>query len=319
MKTLTLNLYEKMLRIRKVEEKIAEVYPRQEMRCPVHLSIGQEAVAVGVCTPLQTEDVIYSTHRCHAHYLAKGGSLLRMMAELYGKKNGCCGGKAGSMHLLDASCGMMGTSAVVGSTIPIATGHALAFQRMGKKQIAVAFFGDSAVEQGVFHESLNFAAVHHMPILFVCENNGLSIFTPLSQRQPPIPIFKRASAYGILGVSVDGNDCLKVYQATQKAAEWCRKKKGPILLECVTYRWKEHCGPNDDWDVGYRSKAEGDRWKKKCPIKRIKTFLLKNRYADEKSLAVLEAKIDKEIAETFEATRQSPFPPREEIERGMLL
>ncbi|MDP2932326.1 MAG: thiamine pyrophosphate-dependent dehydrogenase E1 component subunit alpha, partial [Chloroflexota bacterium] len=227
-----LEMYEMMLRIRRVEDKIVEVYPEQEMRCPTHLSIGQEAAAVGVCAALRRDDCVFSTHRCHAHYLAKGGDIRRLFAELYGKKTGCTGGKGGSMHFADESVGMMGTSAIVGASIPLAVGAALAFSMKGNDRVAVAFFGDAGVEQGVFHESLNFAALRRLPVLFACENNQYATQTHIAKRQALDNIYQRGEIYGIPGERVDGNDVLAVYQAAQRAVERGRRGEGPTLLEC---------------------------------------------------------------------------------------
>lgn len=237
-----IGMYENMLRIRRLEEEIAEAYKEQEMRCPTHLSIGQEAAAVGVCAALKTDDVIFSTHRCHAHYLAKGGDPRRLLAELYGKKTGCAGGKGGSMHLIDEAVGMLGSSSIVGASVPLAVGAALAFSMQGSDSVAVAFLGDAGVEQGVFHESLNFAALKKLPVLFVCENNLYATQSPLTNRHAEDNIYKLGEVYGIPGEQLDGNDVLAVYKAAVKAIERCRQGRGPTLLELMTYRWREHVG-----------------------------------------------------------------------------
>src|SRR3989338_9607744 len=184
-----LSLYRKLLLIRQTEEKIAEKYQEREMRCPVHLSIGQEAVAVGVCDNLKKEDIVYSNHRCHAHYLAKGGNLNRMIAEIYGKETGCAKGRGGSMHLIDLAAGFGGATPIVGNSVPIAVGAAFSNKLKGDKNIAVVFLGDGSTEEGVFHESLNFAILKKLPVLFVCENNLFSVYTNLSERQPKRQIY----------------------------------------------------------------------------------------------------------------------------------
>ncbi len=306
--TTLLDMYEMMLRIRKFEDKIVEVYPEQEMRCPTHLSIGQEAAAVGICTALRQDDYIFSTHRCHAHYLAKGGDPTLMIAELYGKKTGCTGGKGGSMHLTDESVGMMGTSAIVGASIPLAVGAALAFTMQGSDRMAVAFFGDAGVEQGVFHESLNFAALRRLPVVFVCENNFYSTQTPIAKRQPLDNIYKRGEIYGIPGERIDGNDVLAVYSAAHQAVQRCRHGEGPTLLECRTYRWREHVGPNYDYDLGYRTKDEVDEWMARCPVEGWRKQLLEAKIATEADLRLVASKIDKEVESAFECAKAAPIP-----------
>ncbi|MBA7642864.1 Acetoin:2,6-dichlorophenolindophenol oxidoreductase subunit alpha [subsurface metagenome] len=303
-----LSMYEMMLRIRRFEEKIADVYPEQEMRCPTHLSIGQEATAVGVCAALQREDRIFSTHRCHAHYMAKGGDPRRMIAELYGKKTGCCGGKGGSMHFTDESVGMMGTSAIVGASIPLAVGAALASIMQGANYLAAAFFGDAGVEQGVFHESLNFAALKRLPVIFVCENNLYATQTPLHKRQVIDNIYQRSAIYGIPGVRLDGNDVLAVYQATRQAIKHCRQGNGPTLLECRTYRWREHVGPNYDYDMGYRTKEEVEEWMAKCPVNSWRNKLLNSGITTEIELDKIARKIDEEVESAFKLAKADPFP-----------
>ena len=308
-----LEIYEMMLRIRRFEEKIGDVYPEQEMRCPTHLSIGQEAAAVGVCAPLRPDDYVFSTHRCHAHYLAKGGDARRMIAELYGKKTGCTGGKGGSMHLIDEAVGMMGTSAVVGSSIPLAVGAALAFSMQGSDRVAVAFFGDAGVEQGVFHESLNFAALKRLPVLFVCENNFYATQSPITNRQPLDTIFEHGEVYGIPGERVDGNDVLASYLAADKAIKRCRQGGGPTLLEYRTYRWREHVGPNFDYDMGYRTREEVETWMAKCPIESWKGQLLRAKVASEDDLEKICSRIDQEIEAVFAQVRADPFPKGDEL------
>jgi len=306
--TTVLAMYEMMLRIRLVEEKIAEVYPEQEMRCPTHLSIGQEAVAAGVCATLRNDDYIFSTHRCHASYVAKGGDLRRMLAELYGKETGCSGGKGGSMHFISEQTGMMGTSAVVGASIPLAVGAALAFNLQGADRVAVAIFGDAGVEQGIFHESLNFAALRSLPVLFVCENNLYATQSPFASRQVADNIYQRGEIYGIPGERIDGNDVLAVYSATRKAVERCRRGQGPTLLECRTYRWREHVGPNYDYDMGYRTKEELDEWMAKCPVERLEKRLLDDKIATDSQLSEIASKAAEEVETALRLAQNDPFP-----------
>jgi len=264
---IALSLYRGMLRIRMVEEKIAQLYSEQEMRCPVHLCIGQEAIAVGVCANLLKEDYVMSNHRSHGHYLAKGGELKAMMAELYGKVTGCSQGKGGSMHLIDMSAGFLGATPIVGSTISIAVGVAMGSLMQGYKRVTVVFFGDAAVEEGVFHESLNFAVLKKLPVVFVCENNLYSVNSPLSVRQPANrEIFQLARGHGIDSYQADGNNALEVYQLAQRTVQRARQNGGPAFIEFKTYRWREHCGPDYDHQLGYRPRSEFEKWKQRCPI-----------------------------------------------------
>ena len=299
-------MYYDMLRIRMIEERIAELYPEQEMRCPVHLSIGQEAIAVGVCKALKQDDYVLSAHRSHAHYLAKGGNLKAMLCELYGKACGCCAGKGGSMHLVDHSIGFYAVP-IVGSTIPIGVGVALGFVMQSKSQVAVPFFGDAATEEGVFYESLNFAALKKLPVLFVCENNFYSVCSPLSVRQPAKRnLIKIVNGHGIEGRRCDGNNVLVVYEATRAAVEKARKGGGPTLLEFTTYRWREHCGPNYDYHLGYRSESEFNKWKARDPIKRIAKKMKEHLIQCE--IEKMVAKIKSEIGDAFTFAKNAPYP-----------
>lgn len=295
MNDLARRLHYQMLRIRMVEEKIAKLYPEQEIRCPMHLYIGQEAIAVGVCANLTKDDYVMSNHRSHGHYLAKGGDLKAMMAELYGKATGCSGGRGGSMHLIDLSVGFLGATPIVGATIPIAVGAALGSVMKGENRVAVAFFGDAAVEEGVFHESLNFAALKKLPVVFVCENNLYSANSPLSVRQPAErTIWQLAQGYGILAWKANGNNVVDVYNLTGLAVNRARGGGGPSLLEFKTYRWLEHCGPNPD---PFRPEEELLLWKKQCPIARMKI-------EDGQVVKEIEAEIEGAVA----FAKESPWP-----------
>ena len=286
-----------------VEEEIAKRYPQQQMRCPVHLSIGQEAAAVGLCTALQPTDWAFSGHRNHAHYLAKGGDLKAMLAEIYGKATGCCGGKGGSMHLTDQAAGFIGATPIVGSTVPIAVGAALTAQREGKGRVVVVFLGDGAMEAGVVHESLNFAALKKLPILFACENNLYSVYSPLEVRQPAQrSISDLAAGHGVKTVQADGNNAQEVYDKACAAVRDLREGAGPVFMELPTYRWLEHCGPGYDNHIGYRSEAEFQDWKKRDPLAIV----------SQGSSALLHpAEIDaihEEIETAFSAAISDPFP-----------
>lgn len=305
---LALDLYRRMVLIRKTEEKIVELYPEQEIRCPTHLSIGQEAAAAGVCGSLRSDDRIFSTHRCHAHYVAKGGDLKLMFAELYGRQTGCARGKGGSMHLVQPDLGIMGASAIVGGTIPMAVGSALAAQMQGLDRVAVAFFGDGAVEEGVFHESLNFAALRKLPVLFACENNFYATHSHQSARQPADNIHERAAGYCMPGVRVDGTDVWAVYEAAHAAVERARSGGGPTLLEIRAYRWKEHVGPNFDYSLGYRTKEELDGWMDRCPIRLFRQRLLDAGLCGERELDQLGSALDREVQEAVQFGKDSAAP-----------
>lgn len=261
-----IELYQKMLRIRRIEEAIADRYSEWEMRCPMHLSIGQEAVAVGVCSALNVNDLVFSGHRAHAHYLAKGGDLNALIAEMYGLSSGCSGGRGGSMHLTDLIAGFQASTPIVGGTVPMAVGAAWSMQHRRKDSISVVFFGDGCFEEGVVHESLNYAALKSLPVIFVCENNRYSVYTPLQHRQPKREIYKVAEAHGVISYSGDGNDIVAVSKISNLAVRDVKTGKGPRFLEFSTHRWREHCGPNDDDVLGYREDGELSSWQARCPL-----------------------------------------------------
>jgi TPP-dependent pyruvate/acetoin dehydrogenase alpha subunit len=300
--------YRSLYLIRRVEEEIARVYPTDKIKSPVHLSIGQEAIAVGVCEALQPQDIAFGTYRSHALFLAKGGDLKGMIAELYGKATGVARGKGGSMHLIDTAAGVMGTSAVVGTTIPQAVGYAYALKLHKKDSVVVSFFGDGAVEEGVFHESMNFASLKKLPIIFICENNFYAIHSHQLARQPMSNICERMQAYGIPAERVDDNDVLKIYALVKKGIDEIRNGGvGPRFFECMAYRWKEHVGPNEDFHAGYRSIEEAKWWYERDQVKLIGGRLEPGVRKD------LEAEIEAEIQEAFAFAEQSPFPADEEL------
>lgn len=259
-------LFYQALRIRLVEERVIELYPLDKIQSPVHLSIGQEAVAVGACEALRPGDLVFGSYRGHAFYLAKGGDLRAMFAELYGKRTGCGAGKAGSMHLAAPEVGFMGSSAVVASSIPHAVGAALAARRRRTEQVIMAVFGDGATEQGVYHESLNFAALHRLPVLFLCENNGLAVHSRLSARQA-YRISAHAAVYGMpVSTCADGYNFEQVHEVVGRAVDEVRRHGAPAFVEVQTYRYREHVGIGEDYAAGYRSRADGDRWKSHDPL-----------------------------------------------------
>ncbi|HDZ76689.1 MAG TPA: thiamine pyrophosphate-dependent dehydrogenase E1 component subunit alpha [Candidatus Omnitrophica bacterium] len=302
-----------MQKIRLFEERIVMLYPEQEIKTPVHLCIGQEAIASSVCYYLKKEDIVFSNHRSHGHCIAKGLELQSIMAELYGKDTGCCSGKGGSMHLVSPERGIFATSAIVGGGIPLATGAALSLKLKKTKNIAVVFFGDGAVEQGVFYESLNFAALKKLPILFVCENNFYATNSPLSARQPLDNIYKRGEAFGIKGVRCDGNDAISMIDKASKLIKKIRHGSGPFILECRTYRWKAHVGPDCDFDKGCRPLVELESWMKRCPVKRIENYILKNKIATREKLNIIRSKIEEEIDSAVRFAKNSDFPNSKDL------
>ena len=301
-------IYEKLRLIRRVEEEIARIYPSDQIRSPIHLSIGQEAVAVGVCDPLRADDVVSGTYRGHAVYLAKGGDLAAMFAELYGKDTGCARGKGGSMHLVDMQQYILGTSAVVGTTVPIALGYALALKREGAGRVAAAFFGDGATEEGVFYESLNFAALRRLPVLFVCENNLFAVHSHIRKRQATSHLCERVRTYGIPAEQVADGDVLAIRRLAAGFIDRMRAGEiGPAFVECMTYRWREHVGPGEDYDSGYRSRDELRPWQENDQVKVIGDLLP----ATER--AAIDAQIEAELARAVEFAENSPFPNPKEL------
>ncbi|HLW72217.1 MAG TPA: thiamine pyrophosphate-dependent dehydrogenase E1 component subunit alpha [Candidatus Binataceae bacterium] len=314
-KEFLLDLYHTMVRIRLFEERVRDLALKNEIPGFVHVSIGEEASATGVCAALRDSDRITSTHRGHGHLIAKGGRLDRMMAELYGKRGGYCKGKGGSMHIVDFALGILGANGIVGAGLPIATGSALAAVVAGRDDVTACFFGDGASNEGTFHESLNLAAVWKLPVVFICENNGFGEFTPAQTVTSVRDIAQRAQAYGIPGLIVNGNDVVEVYRYALEAAARARAGDGPTLLECKTYRWEGHVvgeqaflGANT-----YREQAEIDEWKARCPLIRFRKFAETSGRIGASELK----KIDEETATELEAAvafaRESPLPDAAEV------
>ncbi|MGE5470068.1 MAG: thiamine pyrophosphate-dependent dehydrogenase E1 component subunit alpha [Bacteroidota bacterium] len=315
---LALRLLHQMQRIRAVEEEIARRYTEWKIRCPTHLSIGQEAVPAALGEILEKADLAVSTHRGHAHYLAKGGNLPAMIAELYGKATGCARGKGGSMHLIDRGVGFMGTSAIVGNSIPIGVGLALALQIRKSRQLACIFLGDGAIEEGAFYESANFAAVRKLPVLFVCENNLYSVYAPLHQRQPEKrSIAAMVGGLGVPSASGDGNDALACHRLLTTAVEHIRAGHGPYFVELATYRWREHCGHAYDNDLGYRTVAEFESWQARDPIRQLQREVLTSRPQAAEDLSRMDLGIAREVAAAFDFAEQSPFPDAAEAYAGV--
>ena len=307
-------LYVTMLRLRHFEERVADLLANgPSIKCPTHLYIGQEAVAAGVCANLRGDDYVFSTHRSHGHYLAKGGDLTALMAELYGKASGCSRGWGGSMHVAAREAGLPGSSAIVAGTIPIAVGAAMAFKMQKKSSVSVAFFGDGAANEGVFYEALNFASLKKLPVIFICENNLYSTHMPIEACLADIRIYKKAEAFAMPGIRIDGNDVVEVFKVSGEAIEAARRGKGPALLECMTYRWRGHVGPNYDLDKGLRSQEELDRWMSRCPIRTLERFLLEQGILSESEKEKLCKSIEQEVTEAIDLAWESPYPNQAEL------
>ena len=302
-------MYRKMLEIRLFEEKVFDLYGQNLVPGTIHLYAGEEAVAVGVCSNLNVDDYITSTHRGHGHCIAKGADLRRTMAEILGKKTGYCKGKGGSMHIADFSVGMLGATAVVGAGLPIAVGAGLSAKLRKTSQVVACFFGEGASNQGTFHESINMASVWALPVVFVCENNLYAMGTRQSRIMSVQNVADRAAAYGIPGVMVDGNDVLVVYEAARTAVERARAGKGPTLIECKTYRHKGHSRV----DSGkYRPKEEVEEWLGKDPIKRFRQAMLGNGILTQTELEHVEQEVADEVADAVKFALDSPYPEGKE-------
>ena len=315
-KKIKIELYSKMVLIRAIEEMIAERYDQQKMRCPTHLSTGQEAVSAAVGLALEDKDLAVSTHRSHGHYLGKGGNISRMIAEIYGKETGCSKGRGGSMHLVDLSVGFMGSTAIVGNSIPIGAGLGLSLRLDKSNNISCIFIGDGATEEGVFAETVNFCAQKKLPVLFLCENNFYSVYSPLSVRQPKNrPIYDMVEAMGIKSRQGNGNDVFGVYKTTLDAISSIRNGDGPRFLEFNTYRWREHCGPNYDNHIGYRAEDEFLEWKKKDPIFLAETQLLKENILTHKMISSITQHVNEQVDAAFQFAEDSPFPKKEDVSK----
>lgn len=307
------HLYREMLWIRKVEQKISDEYNKQEMRCPVHLSIGQEAVPVGISHCLKATDHVVSAHRSHAHYLAKGGNLEKMLCELFGKVTGCARGKGGSMHLVDIDANVTAAVPIVGSSISIGTGIGLGLKHQGQGNKVAVYFGDGATEEGVFSESLDFAALFNLPVIFVCENNFYSVYTSLETRQHKKRKVKTiCEGHAIRWFGGNGNDVEDVKRVTEEAIAYMDSEGKPVLLEFDTYRWLEHCGPNWDDHLGYRKDNELTHWMDRCPLNLIHKQLIAGGETSE-ALDAIGNEMDERIENAFSFARSSTFPDVNEL------
>ena len=302
-------LFRRMLRIRRIEEEIERRYHQDQMKTPIHLVIGQEATAVGCCAALRPTDLAYSSHRTHGVYLAKGGDLRAMLSEMHCRANGCAGSRGGSMHLIDFSVGMAGTSAIVAGSVPLATGAALAAQMQDVGRVIAVFFGEAATEEGVVSECLNFAALKKLPILFFCENNFYSVQSPMAPRQAPRELDRWAAAHAMPALRVDGMNVLEVHRAARQAVERAREGEGPSFIEARVYRFRAHGGAGDDSKTGYRPIAEREAWEKVDPVECLYRLLEKT---DRKAM---EEEIHREIEEAFEHALRSPDPTEEDLYR----
>jgi acetoin:2,6-dichlorophenolindophenol oxidoreductase subunit alpha len=309
-------LYRTMVRIRLVEESLIEPILKGEVRCPCHLYSGQEAIAAGICASLNEGDYVFGNHRSHGHYLAKGGSMFEMVAEIYGREAGCSRGRGGSMHLIAPETGMLGAAPIVAGTISLAMGAALASSIREDKRVAVSFFGDGATGEGVLYECLNFAGLKKLPMIFVCENNFYATHMPVRDCRVENNIYKIGEPFCISSFEVDGNDVLQVYEVGRKAIEQCRKDMGPVLIECQTYRFRGHVGPDDNIQGDHtdlRPQEEVESWLQKDPITRFEEYLLNNEIMDREFLNSMRREAEKEVAQTHVLAKQSPLPERKDL------
>tara|TARA_B100001175_G_scaffold314786_1_gene324838 strand:+ start:9944 stop:10903 length:960 start_codon:yes stop_codon:yes gene_type:complete len=301
-----ISAYKTCYEIRELELNISKKYAEGRMRCPTHLSIGQEGVPSALSLLMKKKDFVISSHRPHAHYISKGGNIDRMLSEIYGKENGCSKGRGGSMHLIDLNVNFMGSTAIVGNSIPVGVGLALSSKIKNENRITYIFLGDAVIETGVFWESLNFSIIKNLPIIFICENNFFSVYSPLKVRQPKNrKIHSMVKAAGINSFSGDGNIIEEVFEITNKAIKNIKKGLGPQFLEFKTYRWLEHCGPNFDDSLNYRPKELTDRWIKKDPLRIIKKKIGKKNFS---LLKKINNQIDKKINKSFYKAENSKFP-----------
>jgi len=296
-----MDAWKTMLRIRRAEEAVARMVESGEARCPCHLYIGQEAIAAGVCAALTREDTIWGGHRSHGHYLAKGGSLEAMFAEILGKETGCSGGRGGSMHLTDPSHGIPGTVPIVAATVPLAVGAALAYKMRQEGRVAVAFFGDGTLEEGHVHESLNLAALYRLPVIFVCENNLYASHMHWSERRVADNLHQAGVFHSVPGERLDGNDVTAVREAARRAVDLAREGGGPTLLECRTFRWRGHVGSSFDLDVGVQRRGELSSWLLQDPLARVEQELGESAERTEVS-----EEIAREVEQALDAARRAP-------------
>lgn len=317
-KDFLVGLYQTMLRIRLCEESLVEPILKGIIRCPVHLYSGEEAVATGLCAALEKMDYVFGNHRSHGHYLAKGGSMKAMVAEIYGKESGTSKGRGGSMHLIDPENNVLGVAPIVAGTISLAMGAALSAKIRNNKRISVSFFGDGATGEGVLYESMNFASLKKLPIIFACENNFYSTHLPIKEIRTNQAIYESAQPFTIPAYRIDGNNVLDVYETSLKAVEHCRSGKGPVFIEFLTYRFRGHVGPDDNIQgkhTDIRPKNEIDEWLKKDPLTVFKNYMLNQTICTEQELQVIMDEVKKEVAEANAFAASSKQPPQEELKK----
>lgn len=313
------SFYQTMQTIRIFEDRIVDLYARGQVPGLAHLYIGEEAVATGVCGALNEDDYITSTHRGHGHVIAKGAQLDPMMAELFGKKTGYCKGKGGSMHIADMDKGILGANGIAGGGLPIAIGAGWSAKWRKTSQVTACFFGDDSSSNGTFHESLNLASLHKLPVIFVCENNGYGISVSQAKCTPIKDIASRAVAYDMPGVVIDGNNVVEVFEAAEKAIKRARAGEGPTLIECKTYRWRGHHEGDPNQGARYRTKEEISEWKEKCPIGQFEMKLLKEKIATKKQLGDIVKKTEKAIDAAVTFAQESDYPSVEEMFEDILV
>jgi pyruvate dehydrogenase E1 component alpha subunit len=312
-KEILIRLYTMMVKIRLFEERIIDLYARGLVPGLAHLYIGEEAIATGACAGLRQEDFITSTHRGHGHVIAKGTDIKAMMAELFGKKTGCCKGKGGSMHIADMEIGILGANGIAGGGLPIAVGSGMSARWRGTDQVTVCFFGDDASNNGTFHESLNLASLYKLPVIFVCENNQYGISVSREKQTLIQGIAIRATTYDMPGVTVDGNDVLEVYEASLKALKRGWAGEGPTLIECKTYRWRGHHEGDPNQGRRYRTSEEIEDWKKKDPIERLAARLVTDKVLTRQEMDTMKKEILEEIDEAVAFANESEFPALEDL------
>jgi acetoin:2,6-dichlorophenolindophenol oxidoreductase subunit alpha len=309
-------LYRMMQTIRLTEESFVDPILNKEIRCPVHLCSGQEAVAAGVCSNLKNSDLMFGNHRSHGHFLAKGGSIQELVSEVYCKEDGCARGRGGSMHLINREIGFLGSAPIVGGTISLATGAALAESIRKTDNVVVSFFGDGATGEGTLYESLNFAQIKKLPIIFICENNLYSTHMGIGEIRGNVNIYESAKSFGLTSLREDGNNVIKVEKAFQKAAEQCRSGKGPVFLEFLTYRLMGHVGPNDNVQgtmTDIRPAEELEVWKKNDPILNFRNFLLSNESLNKEEIKKIDTEIINKVEKAHQNASKSRSPSPEEI------
>jgi len=311
-----IDLYRKMLEIRLCEESFVEPILKGNVKCPVHLCTGEEAISVGVCAALEATDYVFGNHRSHGHFIAKGGKINEMVAEIYGKVTGCSRGRGGSMHLIDPDVGMLGAAPIVAGTISLAVGAALASRIRNDNRVSVTFFGDGATNEGVLFESMNFAALKKLPVIFVCENNLYATHMPVAECRPDCKIVEIARPFGISNVCVDGNDVMKVYDTAARAVELCKKGQGPFFIEALTYRLRGHVGPDDNIQgthTDIRPPEEIDLWRKKDPIANFEKRLLDDGVLNELEISGIKKEVNQAVRDAHVFANESPYPQESEL------